>query len=163
MKKVSKEIVSEIYSSIDELPEADRKVLEMAIHVAPEAYAVYSNFHVGAAVELEDGEILCGTNQENVAYPSGICAERTAFYYAGSRYPNKKILRVGITAHSKNFKVDYPVSPCGACRQAMSEYENKQGRPIRVIMMGEEGEIRVMESVSDLLPFVFNEPGLKKD
>lgn len=163
MRKVVQEITSEIYTSIDKLPEADRRVLDMAIHVAPEAYAVYSNFHVGAALELEDGEIICGTNQENVAYPSGTCAERTAFYYAGSRYPEKKILRVAITAFSKNFKVNYPISPCGACRQAMAEYENKQHQAIRVIMMGEEGEIRVMDSVSDLLPFVFNEASLKKD
>lgn len=163
MRKVSKTVESEVYDSIDELPEADRKVLKMAIRVAPEAYAVYSGFYVGAAVELENGEIICGTNQENVAYPSGTCAERTAFYYAGSRYPGVRILRVAITALSKDFKVDYPVSPCGACRQAMAEYENKQEEMIRVIMMGEEGEIRVMESVSDLLPFVFNEAGLKKD
>jgi len=162
-KEITYQLKVDTYPGIDELDNEDQSLLRKAIEISKQAYAPYSGFYVGAALELDNGEIITGTNQENVAYPSGICAERTAFYYAGTHFPAQKIKRVAVSAHSKNFRVNYPVSPCGACRQAMHEYESKQETPIRVIMMGESGEIRVMHSIADLLPFTFNEKGLKKD
>lgn len=150
------------YSSSDELDQEDRDLLLKALEVSEQAYAPYSGFEVGAAVLLENGEVITGTNQENVAFPSGICAERTAFYYVGTHYSSHKIKSVAVTAKSKNFEVNYPVSPCGSCRQAMYEYESNQGTPIKVIMMGESGEVRIVHSVADLLPFTFHEKGLKK-
>lgn len=156
-------IHTEIYDSIDDLDAGDKLLLEKAIEISDQAYAPYSGFMVGAALELENGEIILGTNQENVAYPSGTCAERTAFYYAGTHYPDVNIKRVAVTARSNDFDVDYPVSPCGSCRQSMFEYESKQESPIRVISMGETGAVRIAMSIGDLLPFTFNEKGLKKD
>ena len=163
MRKDSIEIISEIYESIEELLPEDRRVMEDARAIARQAYAPYSKFHVGAALELEDGTIVSGSNQENVAFPSGICAERTAIYYAGSHHPDQRIVRLAVMAFSEEFRVNYPVGPCGSCRQAIAEYENKQGAPIKIIMMGETGEVRIVGSVSDLLPFAFNESALKKD
>ena len=162
-KKQLLNIEVDIYNDVKHLGEADRALLLRAIDISATAYAPYSNFHVGAALELSNGVIITGSNQENVAFPSGICAERTAFYYAGANYPNEKILKVAVTARSKHFNVNYPVSPCGACRQAMYEYENKQESSIKVIMMGESGEVRVMHAIADLLPFTFNETSLKKE
>ncbi len=162
-KREIKTIETEIYDSLEDLNQADRELMEQAVNIAKQAYAPYSGFYVGAAVQLENGEVVLGTNQENVAYPSGTCAERTAFYYAGTHFPNVRITKVAITARSNDFEVDYPVSPCGSCRQSMFEYENKQNAPIRVITMGESGKIRVAMSIADLLPFTFNEEGLKKD
>jgi cytidine deaminase len=161
-RQETRKIEIEIYDSIADLKTSDRELMEQAVKISKQAYAPYSKFMVGAAIALENGEIVLGTNQENVAYPSGICAERTAFYYAGTHYPNEKIISVAVTASTSEFKVDYPVSPCGSCRQAMYEYESKQDQPIRVIMMGESGEVRVMHAIADLLPFTFNETGLKK-
>ncbi|MBL4703603.1 MAG: cytidine deaminase [Flavobacteriales bacterium] len=162
-RQETRQIEVEIYSSIADLEASDRALMERAIKISKQAYAPYSRFLVGAALVLESGEVVLGTNQENVAYPSGICAERTAFYYAGTHFPHDRIMAVAVTASSKDFKVDYPVSPCGSCRQAMYEYEAKQNEPIRVIMMGESGEVRIMNAIADLLPFTFNETGLKKD
>ena len=116
----------DVYEDLNFLEDSDRSLLLKAIEISESAYAPYSNFLVGAALELSCGEIITGSNQENVAFPSGICAERTAFYYAGANYPNSKIVKVAVTAHSKQFDVNYPVSPCGACRQVMYEYESKQ-------------------------------------
>ncbi|MDG2331201.1 MAG: cytidine deaminase [Flavobacteriales bacterium] len=152
----------DVYEDLNFLEDSDRSLLLKAIEISESAYAPYSNFLVGAALELSCGEIITGSNQENVAFPSGICAERTAFYYAGANYPNSKIVKVAVSAHSKQFDVNYPVSPCGACRQVMYEYESKQDSPIKVIMMGASGQVRIMQSIADLLPFTFNESSLKK-
>ena len=162
-RQETREIQVEIYDSVSDLPIADQELMERAVSISKQAYAPYSKFYVGAALQLESGQVVTGANQENVAYPSGICAERTAFYYAGTHFPNDRILTVAVTASSNDFKVNYPVSPCGACRQAMFEYEAKQEEPIRVIMMGETGEVRIMKAIADLLPFTFNETALKKD
>ena len=163
MKRIEHKIEALLFESMSELETSDKELLEEAIKISKTAYAPYSRFHVGAALRLDDGQIVLGNNQENVAYPSGTCAERTAFYYAGANYPNKKIKTVAIHAFAKDFKVQSPISPCGSCRQAMVEYENNQENRIKVILMGAEGDIMIIESVADLLPFLFNEVGLKKD
>jgi cytidine deaminase len=148
--------------SIDELEPQDANLLEMAHKSAHLAYAPYSNFFVGAALKLNNGEIVVANNQENVAFPSGLCAERVAVFYAGATYPNAVVETIAISCQSKSFAVNEPLSPCGACRQALSEYEMKQTKPIRVILQGETGKIRIVNSIADLLPFMFKAEALKK-
>lgn len=150
------------YDSDQELSQAEQELLKKAREASKSAYAPYSNFYVGAALLLENGLIVTGNNQENVAYPSGLCAERVAIYAAGAQYPNVAITTIAITCSSKNFKVDQPLSPCGACRQAMSEYEVRHNQNIRTILAGETGKILVMDSIADLLPFMFKAEELKK-
>ena len=125
------------------------------------AYAPYSGFLVGATVLLENGEIISGNNQENVAYPSGLCAERVAIFYAGANFPNVKIKTIAITAVSKKFEIKDVISPCGACRQAIAEYEVKQENDIRILLHNPDDSILIVNSVSDLLPFMFKSKGLK--
>jgi cytidine deaminase len=137
-------------------------LLEKAHQAANTAYAPYSNFNVGAAIQLQNGEQVFANNQENVAFPSGLCAERVAIFYAGSKYPNEVIETIAISCKSSAFEVNEPLSPCGACRQSLSEYEVKQNAPIRVILQGEIGKIRIVSSIADLLPFMFKENKLKK-
>ena len=162
MKKLELKIVFTEYESENELNSIDQELLQKAREASDLAYAPYSNFYVGAALLLENGVVVSGNNQENVAYPSGLCAERVAIYAAGAQYPNVAIKTIAITCKSKSFHVDEPLSPCGACRQAMSEYEMKQNSLIRTILAGEIGGIRVMESIADLLPFMFKAEQLKK-
>ncbi len=120
------------------------------------AYAPYSSFKVGAALELESGEIILGNNQENAAYPSGLCAERVAVFHAGATHPNAIIKNMAITAKSLNNKVTSPVAPCGACRQVLAEYEVKQKEPLAIYFMGETGKIIKANSIKDLLPLLFD-------
>lgn len=145
-----------------ELSADEQKLLRMAREASDLAYAPYSNFYVGAALLLENGLIVTGNNQENVAYPSGLCAERVAIYAAGAQYPNVAIKTIAITCKSKQFEVNEPLSPCGACRQAMSEYEMRHNKPIRTILAGETGKIRILDSIADLLPFMFKAEALRK-
>lgn len=145
-----------------ELSAEEQKLLRMAREASDLAYAPYSNFYVGAALLLENGLIVTGNNQENVAYPSGLCAERVAIYAAGAQYPNVAIKTIAITCKSKQFEVNEPLSPCGACRQAMSEYEMRHNKPIRTILAGETGKIRILDSIADLLPFMFKAEALRK-
>lgn len=127
------------------------------------AYAPYSGFKVGCAILLEDQTIVIGNNQENAAYPSGLCAERVAFFAAAAQHPEKNIQAVAIYACSDNFKIKQPVSPCGACRQVMAEYEQKQKKPITLFLAAEGTDtILKFENVSCLLPLLFNEERLKK-
>lgn len=150
------------YDSEQELNKDEQELLKRAKEASKLAYAPYSNFHVGAALLLENGVIVTGNNQENVAYPSGLCAERVAIYAAGAQYPNVAIKTIVITCNSKVFEVNEPLSPCGACRQAMSEYEMRHKNNIRTILAGEKGKILVMDSIADLLPFMFKAEELKK-
>ena len=120
------------------------------------AYAPYSEFFVGAALELENGEIIAGNNQENASYPSGLCAERTAIYYAGAEFPNQKIIRMAIVAGSTLNPTTKPIPPCGACRQALSEYEVKQNTPMELDCMGTSGQIAYSNSVENTLPWIFD-------
>lgn len=153
-QKISFEL--QVYETMDELDPNDHKLLQSAIEARKKAYAPYSNFYVGAAVLLENGAVVLGSNQENASYPSGLCAERVAVFQAGSIYPGIAIKAIAITAMSKTHLVEKPAAPCGNCRQAISEYEFKQKEPISILMMGEKGEIMKCNSLSDILPLGFN-------
>lgn len=141
---------------MSELSEEDNRLMLKAIEARRTAYAPYSKFSVGAALLLENNEIVLGSNQENAAYPSGMCAERVAIWKAGSAFPGVKILKLAITASSEITKVDQPIGPCGACRQSLSEYEIKQKQAFSILFMGEVGEIVKTESLLSLLPFSFD-------
>lgn len=130
--------------------------MQKAIAARNNAYAPYSNFKVGAALLLDNNEIVIGSNQENAAYPSGLCAERVAVFQAGTLYPNSKILIMAITAGSEKNVTSSPIPPCGACRQSIAEYEFKQDTPIQIYFMGETGEIYCSSSISNLLPLSFD-------
>lgn len=162
MKNLTIQTNATEYDNISELSAEDQNLLCAAAKAAEHAYAPYSNFHVGAALLLESGTIVKGNNQENVAYPSGLCAERVAIFSAGAQYPDVAIKTIAITCKSKLFEVKAPVSPCGACRQAMVEYEVRHNCNIRLLTRGETGKIRVFESVKALLPFMFIAEELKK-
>ncbi len=162
MQKINLSINYTEYDQIEELDPLDQELLKAAEEVISNAYAPYSKYYVGSAVRLENGQIIKGSNQENVAYPSGLCAERVAIFYASSQFPDQKILSVAVTAKAGDFEVDTPVAPCGTCRQVISEYQTKQKSPIKIIMKGETGKIRVVSSVDDILPFMFHAEELKK-
>ena len=144
-----------VYPSVADLPADVSALMSDAVAVRKNAYAPYSKFQVGAAIELDNGEVVLGSNQENAAYPSGLCAERVAIFQAGAIYPDAKILKMAITAASSQRMVDAPIPPCGACRQSIAEYELKQDIPIEIWFMGETGEIYRSESLKNLLPMVF--------
>jgi len=162
MKKKNIAFEIEIYESLEELFEADKKLMAKAIEARKNAYAPYSNFKVGAALLLENGEVVIGNNQENACFPAGLCAERVAIFQAGAKYPNVVIKSIAISATSMNYKVDTPAAPCGNCRQSISEYEVKQKQPIQILMMGEVGEVLKCNSIGDILPLAFNNSFLKQ-
>jgi cytidine deaminase len=139
----------------EELSEQDRQLIESAKQATQQSYAPYSQFHVGAAVLLEDGTTITGTNQENAAYPSGLCAERTALFYASSTHPDKAVVALAIAAHTKGEFTNNPISPCGACRQVMLEIEQRHARPIRILLYGTEGVYVIEGGVRELLPLTF--------
>jgi len=145
-----------VHSSFDELNNKDQILMKAAIKARQDAYAPYSNFNVGAAVLLENGVIVEGNNQENASYPSGLCAERVAVFYAGAKFPGIRIKAIAISAASATHEVSEPAAPCGNCRQAISEYEFRQGDPIKILLMGETGSIIECDSLADLLPLGFN-------
>jgi len=150
-----------IYEHLEELSLIDKELMEAAVKARNNAYAPYSNFQVGAAVRLANGTIVIGNNQENACYPSGLCAERVAIFQAGALYPNVLIESIAISATSKNYVVKEAAAPCGNCRQAMSEYEQKQDSAIPILFMGEEGEIIKSSSIAALLPLAFGNSFLK--
>jgi cytidine deaminase len=150
------------FDSVEELEINDRLLMEEAIKAVENAYAPYSNYSVGAALLLENGKILTGNNQENVAYPSGMCAERVVLYYASANFPEVPVIAVAITAKSAAFKIDSPVPPCGSCRQVFAEYENKHNRKIKIILKGNTGKVFVFEGIEQLLPLIFKANQLKK-
>ncbi len=155
MKAIKIETNLQVFDSLQELPEKVQQLMEIAVDTREKAYAPYSKFKVGAAILLDNEEIVSGSNQENASYPSGLCAERTALYYAGAKYPEAKMVIMALTASSKNQITDKPIPPCGACRQAIAEYENKQELPIEIYFMGAEGKIIKSNSLANLLPFGF--------
>lgn len=141
----------------DELSEAEKSLCEAARHATYRSYAPYSHFSVGAAILLENGTVVEGANQENVAYPSGLCAERTAAYYAGAQYPGTPFSMIAIAARDTDgHPVNTPVSPCGACRQALLEYEKRSGHPVRVLLIGARAIYR-LPSIASTLPLAFDE------
>lgn len=152
----------DVYDAVDDLGEEDGKLMQLAREVAVEAYAPYSNFNVGAALLLANGEIIKGSNQENIAYNSGICAERVALFAAGANYPGVPVVAMAVTATSATVNLDSPLSPCGACRQVMAEYEKLGGDPFRIIMSGETGKVWVAHDVATILPLIFHSDAVKK-
>ena len=145
-----------VISDRAQLPVKEADLLKMAHEAAKHAYAPYSCFKVGAAILLKNGHIISGNNQENAVFPSGMCAERVALFYAGSQFPETPIEKIAITAIGSEKGVSQPVPPCGSCRQALLEYEIKFGKPIEVIMSGEKGEVYFVKSVTELLPLSFS-------
>ena len=156
MKEQRIEISYKIYT-IDELEAQDKHLVDAALEATRRSYAPYSHFHVGAAALLENDIIVTGTNQENIAYPSGLCAERTALFYANSQYPDKAVKALAIAAYSEEEGiVRTPISPCGACRQVMLETEKRFGKPMKILLCGAK-EVYIIEGVTHLLPFEFSE------
>ena len=140
---------------LEELSPEEQKLIEHSRKMTNNAYAPYSRFFVGAAILLENGEIIMGSNQENAAYPSGLCAERVAIFSASANFPGMKIKAIAVSARSHKNKLDYPVSPCGACRQVLLEYEFNQKESIKLLLSGTSGKIYMVEKVRDLLPLSF--------
>ncbi|MBQ2150841.1 MAG: cytidine deaminase [Bacteroidales bacterium] len=155
MKKVTLELGFIEYSSLEEMDPQDQEVVKAAIEAQKGSYAPYSNFNVGAAVRLEDGTIVKGANQENAAYPSGLCAERTAMFAAGATYPGVPMTTLAIVGGFGFTLSETPCTPCGGCRQVMAEYQTAGKRPLSVIMFGTEKTWK-FEKVDDILPFIFD-------
>jgi len=156
MKEIKITASATLYKNITELSGEDTLLMQKAIEARHNAYAPYSKFNVGAALLLENNQIVLGNNQENAAYPSGMCAERVAIWNAGTMFPGVKIKKLAISASSTISKVNKPVGPCGACRQTLSEFEINQKQPFEVLFMGEVGEVVKTKSLLDLLPFSFD-------
>lgn len=145
-----------VFETIQELPIDVQNLMEQAVAIRKKAYAPYSKFRVGAAILLDNEKIVLGSNQENAAYPSGLCAERVAIFQAGAIYPEAKILKMVITAASDSNTTSAPIPPCGACRQSIAEYEIRQDTLIEIYFMGETGEIYKSDSLKNLLPLMFD-------
>ncbi|HZW63274.1 MAG TPA: cytidine deaminase [Flavobacteriaceae bacterium] len=160
MKEVKIEATLLVYDNVDELPQEVIALMDHAAKARKKAYSPYSKFSVGAAILLENGEIITGSNQENASYPSGLCAERTAIYYAHAQFPDSKMLKMAVIAGSKIKQTLEPIPPCGACRQAIAEYEVKQNTPIEIYFMGETGKVVKSNSLANLLPLLFDNTSL---
>ncbi|CAM4094862.1 cytidine deaminase [Flavobacterium sinopsychrotolerans] len=156
MKEITITTQFKVFDSVQDLPNDIQDLMTQAVEVRKNAYAPYSKFRVGVAIFLDNGKIVLGSNQENAAYPSGLCAERVAIFYAGAVYPEAKILKMAITAASDTNQTTAPIPPCGSCRQSIAEYEIRQETPIEIYFMGEIGAIYKSESLKNLLPFMFD-------
>ena len=143
------------YDSPDQLSPEDRELAEAAVEAAGGSYAPYSKFNVGAAVRLDNGLIIKGANQENAAYPSGLCAERTAMFYASATYPDSCMSSIAIAASQGGILCAEPATPCGACRQVMAQYQTKGGHPMSILLVG-SSRIWKFEKVDDILPLIFD-------
>lgn len=155
MKEINLVTKIRVYS-YNELTDADKNLVDLAKSATQRAYSPYSRFNVGAALLLANGEIVTGSNQENVAFPSGTCAERTTCFYAHSSYPGVRFVKLAIAAFHNGAFTPHPVSPCGACRQVLAEYERIGGEKLEIILYGAD-EIYVLSEVADLLPLIFHE------
>lgn len=142
--------------SYDEFSPADKEVVDAAREATANSYAVYSKFNVGAAVRLEGDVIVKGSNQENAAYPSGLCAERTTLFWANSQYPHKAVLTLAIAARTDKGELAMPIPPCGACRQVILETEKRYGRPIRIILFGTKESYLIEDGIKALMPLTFD-------
>ena len=142
--------------SYDELSPADKEVVDAARQATANSYAVYSKFNVGAAVRLEGDVIVKGSNQENAAYPSGLCAERTTLFWANSQYPHKAVLTLAIAARTDQGELAMPIPPCGACRQVILETEKRYGKPIRIILFGTKESYLIEDGIKALMPLTFD-------
>lgn len=148
------------HCQLDELSVADRELIEQAMKATDNAYAEYSHFYVGAALRLANGRIVIGANQENAAFPSGLCAERTAVFSAQANFPDQSIEALALVARNDNGLIDNPVTPCGACRQVLLGMEERYGLPMRILMYGKSGVYSV-GSAKDLLPLSFVDSSMK--
>ena len=162
MKQITHTFDYQIFDSALELQSSDRELLDKAKEAVSGSYAPYSHYHVGAAVKLANGHIIIGSNQENMSFPAGLCAERVAVFAAASNFPEVPIASIAISAISDDFEVDEPVPPCGVCRQAIVEYEMKFNNKIRIVLGGQTGKVFVFQGMGSLLPLAFNEKGLAK-
>lgn len=142
--------------TFDELNPTEQNLVTQAKEATSRAYAPYSHFHVGAALQLENGKVLTGSNQENAAFPSSLCAERSVIYYANANYPGVKFNALAIAAFTKGEFLSEPISPCGSCRQAILEYEVLAGRPIKIILCAKDAYYRI-NGIKELLPLCFSE------
>jgi len=149
-----------VFCTLEELPEIEKKLIEKAKSASVNAYAPYSKFLVGAALLLENGEIITGNNQENAAYPSGLCAERTAMFYANANYPDVPVTTMAVAAQNVGGFLKDPIAPCGSCRQVLLETEHRYGKKLRILLYG-ASEIAILDSVKDLLPLSFSVEALK--
>ena len=145
----------EEYSDVFEMEACDQELVKAAISAMSGAYAPYSHFHVGAAVRLSDGTVVKGANQENAAFPSGLCAERTAMFSAGANYPDRDMLSIAVAGGVMGRLAEAPATPCGACRQVMAQYQAKSGKPMSVILIS-ASKIQKFAKVDDILPFIFD-------
>jgi len=159
MKTIEIKIVVHEFQNIDELPENDQVLLTEARRITALAYAPYSGFHVGAAVLLSNGMIITGNNQENSAYPSGLCAERVALFYANANYPEAGVEAIAVSAAKNGVLVNEAIKPCGSCRQALAETEIRYKKPIRIILDGQDS-IMVLQGMESLLPLSFSKKDL---
>jgi cytidine deaminase len=162
MRKITSSFDFLEFDSGLELPVEDRFLLDKARAATSTSHAPYSCYHVGAAVKLANGEIFTGSNQENMSFPAGLCAERVAVYSAAAAFPDSPVVSLAISARADAFPVTEPVPPCGMCRQSVVEYELKFGNKIRIILSGESGKVFVINGMSTLLPLTFHEKGLQK-
>lgn len=145
-----------VVCAYDELMSEDKEVVDAARAATANSYAVYSKFNVGAAVRLEGGVIVKGSNQENAAYPSGLCAERTTLFWANSQYPDRAVLTLAIAARTENGELAMPIPPCGACRQVILETEKRYNRTIKIILYGTRECYVVEDGIKALLPLTFD-------
>ncbi len=150
-----------VYDSIEELNDEDAELLKEARKVTEFAYVPYSNFSVGAFAKLVNGEMVKGTNQENAAYPAGICAERTLMSVASALFPDVGIDTIAISYNNLNGESNHPISPCGICRQSFVEFQQRTQHPIRIILSGMEGKVQIIENAANLLPFSFSADDMK--
>lgn len=148
------------YCQLDELTGADLELIDHAMKATDNAYAEYSHFYVGAALRLANGRIVIGANQENAAFPSGLCAERTAVFSAQANFPDQSIEALALVARNDNGLIDNPVTPCGACRQVLLGVEERYAHLMRVLMYGKSG-VYIVDSVKDLLPLSFVDSSMK--
>lgn len=153
-------IAFEEYDSLTELSTTDRDLCLEAVKAMGNSHSPYSKFRVGAALRLQSGKIIYGSNQENVAYPSGLCAERVALFHWGANHPDDPIESIAITAHTDDFAILKPVTPCGSCLQVLAEYEKKQSRQIRIILYCIDGPVWITGGIDAFLPFLFFEDRL---
>lgn len=161
MAKKQHQFQYEIFTGDNELSDGDRALLAKARAVTTQAYAPYSNFLVGAAARMQNGETVLGTNQENASYPVGICAERVLLGNAATLFPGVPVDTIAISYAAPQGPNDQPISPCGMCRQSLLEFENRSRQPIRLILSGQTGPVIIMEAASQLLPFAFTGKELK--
>tara|TARA_B100001769_G_C21637613_1_gene356028 strand:+ start:48 stop:536 length:489 start_codon:yes stop_codon:yes gene_type:complete len=154
--------ISYLRAKFNDLTVIEKELIQRSKDALKNAYAPYSGFLVGSSVLLSDGKIISANNQENVAFPSGLCAERVVLFNAGANYPNLEIDIIAVSAKSNSYEITDIISPCGACRQVMAEYQEKQNKKIKILLHLNNDDVLIFSSVDDLLPLLFTNPNLKK-